>query len=33
LVGHKSIGSTVQYIAISDQQGAHAARRADAQMF
>ena len=33
LVGHKSIGSTVQYIAVSDQQAAQAARRADAQMF
>jgi len=33
LVGHKSIGSTVQYIAVSDQQAAQAARRADAEMF
>jgi len=33
LVGHKSIGSTVQYISVSDQQAAQAARRADAQMF
>jgi site-specific recombinase XerD len=33
LVGHKSIGSTVQYIAVSDQQAAQAAKRADAQMF
>jgi hypothetical protein len=30
---HKSIGSTVQYIAVSDQQAAQAAKRADAQMF
>jgi site-specific recombinase XerD len=33
LVGHKSIGSTVQYIAVSDQQAVQAARRADAEMF
>jgi hypothetical protein len=33
LVGHKSIGSTVQYIAVSDQQAAQAAKRADAQTF
>ena len=33
LVGHKSIGSTVQYIAVSDQQASQAARRADALMF
>lgn len=33
LVGHKSIGSTVQYIAVSDQQAAQAAKRADAEMF
>src|SRR5580704_11508378 len=33
LVGHKSIGSTVQYIAVSDQQASQAARRADAEMF
>lgn len=33
LVGHKSIGSTVKYISVSDQQAAQAARRADAQMF
>jgi hypothetical protein len=32
-VGHKSIGSTVLYIAVSDQQAAQAAKRADAQMF
>ena len=33
LVGHKSIGSTVQYIAVSDQQAAQAAKHADAEMF
>lgn len=33
LVGYKSIGSTVQYIAVSHQQAAQAAKRADAEMF
>jgi type 1 fimbriae regulatory protein FimB len=33
LLGHKSIGSTVQYIGMSDQQASEAARRADAEMF
>jgi len=33
LVGHKSIGSTVQYIAVSDQRAAQAAKHAEAEMF
>jgi len=33
LLGHKSISSTVQYIGVSDQQAAEAAKRADAEMF
>lgn len=33
LLGHKSISSTIQYIAVSDQQAAEAARRADAELF
>jgi site-specific recombinase XerD len=33
LLGHKSIGSTVQYVAVSDQQAAESARKADADLF
>lgn len=33
LLGHKSISSTVQYVGISDQQAADAAKRADAELF
>jgi len=33
LVGHKSIGSTVKYISVSDQQAAQVAKRADGEMF
>jgi hypothetical protein len=32
-VGHKSIGSTVKNISVSDQQAAQVAKRADAEMF
>ena len=32
-VGHKSIGSTVKYISVSDQQAAQVAKRADAEIF
>lgn len=33
LLGHRSISSTVQYISVSDQQAAEAAKRADAELF